>query len=148
MTSTLISIRLARVAVVGLAVVAVAGCSSDGKKSDADSTKDIKRASAVKPEKTAPTTAPAVPSTSAAPTTAACTTAAAQPAMSPDTVHSIVCEGEFAAGDASNTHVDYAYLLQNVNGSWQKASVALQQEVCTTNSQGLPASFVANACND
>ena len=42
--------------------------------------------------------------------------------LSPDTVNSITCDGLFAAGAANNTHVDDAYLLQDVNGSWQRAS--------------------------
>ena len=137
--------RFARTAVVGLAIVAVAGCSSDGKKSDAKPEK-IERAASVKPEATS-TTTPAA-SAPAAPSGPACTTAAAVAALSPDKVISITCNGEFAAGAASNSTVDYAYLLQSANGAWQKASQSVQTQVCTTNPQGLPANFVAAACND
>jgi hypothetical protein len=144
MTTTLLTSRLARVAVVGLAIVAVAGCSSDAKKSDAPKPKKIERAASVKPEATS-TTSAAAP---AAPAGPACTTAAAAVALSPDRVTSITCSGEFAAGAASNSQYDYAYLLQSANGAWQKASQSVQTEVCTTNPQGLPASFVAAACDD
>lgn len=140
--------RFARVAIVAMAVVAVAGCSSSSSKSDAV------KAQKVKPAASSTTTAPALsntpsPTGSVVPTgSASCTTAAAQPVLSPDIVNSITCDGIFAAGAANNTHVDYAYLLQDVNGSWQRASNSVQNAVCTTNPQHLPASFVALACND
>lgn len=148
MTRTRTSLRsVTRIAIVGLAVIAVAGCSSDSKKSDADSAKKFKPAASVTKRPASTTTAPAASSTTAA-ATAPCTTTAAQAVLSPDTVDSIVCNGPFAAGDANNTHVDYAYLLQDMNGTWQKASDAVQEQVCTSNPQGLPASFVAAACDD
>ncbi len=133
--------RTVRVAIIGLALVAVAGCSSDATKSAEDTAKKIKPAASVTKDTASSTT-------TAAPSNASCTTAAAQVALNPDHVIDITCNGAFAAGSASNTVVDYAYLLQDVNGTWQKASTAVQTEVCTSNPQGLPASFVASACND
>lgn len=46
-----------------------------------------------------------------------------------------ICEGGFGAGRASN-QVDFGYLLQATDGSWARASDAVENEVCTTNPQG------------
>ncbi|MEP6624096.1 MAG: hypothetical protein ABJC79_06620 [Acidimicrobiia bacterium] len=140
------STRFARLAIVGMAAVAIAGCSSNAKSSDA--AKKLKPAASVTKEAKSSTTTAPTSSSTGAPTTAPCTTAAAQTALAPDRAIDITCNGVFAAGSASNPQVDYAYLLQDVNGAWQKASTTVQNEVCTSNPQGLPASFVASACND
>jgi hypothetical protein len=54
----------------------------------------------------------------------------------------------YAAGSATNGQVDFAYLLVLENGSWAKASDAVQNEVCTTNPNHLPQQLVNYACND
>ena len=133
---------IVRVAIAGLAIIAVAGCSSDAKKSDAADAKNLKPVAAVTHQKSATSN----PTTASGP---ACTVEAATAALGTDgTALDITCLDGFAAGAATNTHVDLAYLLQNENGTWTRASDAVQAEVCGPNPQGLPASFVARACDD
>ena len=140
---------IGRIAVVGLAVVAVAGCSSDAKKSDASNAKKLKPAASVTKKQAVTSSTTAAPSSTTTPSGPACTVDAATAALGTSgTAFNITCLSGYAAGDASNSHYDFAYLLVDTNGTWVQASTAIQEQVCTSNPQGLPASFVALACND
>jgi len=147
--ASLRSRTLVRFTLVGLAVVAVAGCSSDAKKSDVSTAKTLKPAASVTHKQGDTSSTTAAPSSTSTPSGPACTVEAATAALGTNgTANSIVCLSGYAAGAANNTHVDFAYLLVDTDGAWVQASTAVQNEVCTSNPQGLPASFVGDACND
>lgn len=152
MTHSIASLRsrnIARLAVVGLAVVAVAGCSSDAKKSDASNAETLKPVASVTHKQPGTSSTTAAPSSTSTLSGPACTVEAATAALGTNgTASNITCLSGYAAGDANNTHVDFAYLLVDTNGTWVQASGAVQQQVCTSNPQGLPTSFVDAACND
>ncbi|MBK5290006.1 MAG: hypothetical protein JJE46_16245 [Acidimicrobiia bacterium] len=121
----------ARLALVGVAALSFAACSSS---SSAKS--DAKKAAA-----TSTTTAASTPS---CPTVEEATAALGAGNRATDTP---ICEGGFAAGDATG-EVDFAYILQPDGDSWARVSDAVQTEICTTNPQGLSQQFVNTGCND
>lgn len=140
-----------RLALVGIAALSFAACSS----TDASLKGDAKKLSnelaaatkaenkAAKAEQAASTTTTAAPAPSC-PTQAEATVilGAGNLVISP-----LICENGFAAGDASS-QVDYAYILQLDGGNWTRASDAVASEICTTNPQGLSKQFVSTGCND
>ena len=142
----------ARIALVGMAALSFAACSSDSAslKSDAKKLGNELRAAATKAEKAADTTTTTVAAPPAAATTPACPTATEAAAIlgaGNNAFTAPICADGFAAGRAS-AQVDFGYLLQATGGSWVKASDSVQNEVCTTNPQGLPQPMVGAACID
>lgn len=145
----------ARIALVGMAALSFAACSSDSAalKSDAKKLGNELRAAATKAEKAAETT-PTTTTTAVAPPAAApspacptATEAAAILGAGNNAFTAPICANGFAAGRAS-AQVDFGYLLQATGGSWVRASDSVQNEVCTTNSQGLPQAMVGASCID
>jgi hypothetical protein len=136
--------RIARIPIVALPIVAIAGCSSSSSaKSDAKNAKDT--ASAKTSSSSSSTSSTTAGSTSAS---APCTVAAASAALAPDTASSIACGGGWAAGAASNTQYDYAYLLHDVNGTWtsidnDQSQGEMQQACATGNPLAIPESVLA-----
>ena len=143
----------ARIALVGMAALSFAACSSDSAdlKSDAKKLGNELRAAATKAEKAAETTTTTtVAAPPAATTSPACPTAAEAAAIlgaGNDAFTAPICADGFAAGRAS-AQVDFGYLLQATGGKWVRASDSVQNEVCTTNPQGLPQPMVGAACID
>ncbi len=142
----------ARIALVGMAALSFAACSSDNAdlKSDAKKLSNELRAAATKAAKTADTTTTSVAVPPAAATSPACPTATEAAAIlgaGNNAFTQPICADGFAAGRAS-AQVDFGYLLQATGGSWVRASDSVQNEVCTTNPQGLPQPMVGAACID
>ncbi len=142
----------ARIALVGMAALSFAACSSDSAdlKSDAKKLSNELRAAATKAAKTADTTTTTVAVPPAAATSPACPTATEAAAIlgaGNNAFTQPICADGFAAGRAS-AQVDFGYLLQATGGSWVRASDSVQNEVCTTNPQGLPQPMVGAACID
>ncbi len=141
----------ARIALVGIAALSFAACSSDttSLKSDAKKLNNELRAAATRAEKDATTTTTAVPQPAAAPAPACptATEAAAILGAGTNAFTDPICAGGFAAGRASS-QVDFGYLLQATGGSWVRASDAVQNEVCTTNPQGVTQAMIGAACID
>ncbi len=142
----------ARIALVGMAALSFAACSSDSAdlKSDAKKLSNELRAAATKAAKTADTTTTTVAAPPAAATSPACPTATEAAAIlgaGNNAFTQPICADGFAAGRAS-AQVDFGYLLQATGGSWVRASDSVQNEVCTTNPQGLPQPMVGAACID
>ena len=140
-STTLVRSRAAilRLALVGVVAVGIAGCSSDAKKSEPASAKRLKPAASVTDQTQAPAS-----TTSAASTSPACTVGAATTALG-DVGHAldITCGGGWAAGAGSNAYDDFAFLLHDVNGTWQSidndANQAVMQQACaSTNPLGIP----------
>ena len=142
----------ARIALVGMAALSFTACSSDSTslKSDAKKLSNELRAAATKAEKaaeTTPTTAATQPAASPAPACPTATEAAAILGAGNNAFTEPICANGYAAGRAS-AQVDFGYLLQATGGSWVRASDSVQNEVCTTNPQGLPQAMVGAACID
>ena len=142
----------ARIALVGLAALSLAACSSNSAnlKSDAKNLSNELRAVATKAEKnaeTTTTTATAQPAVAPSPRCPTATEAAAILGAGNNAFTDPICADGFAAGRAS-AQVDFGYLLQATDGSWVRASDSVQNEVCTTNPQGLPQAMVGAACID
>ncbi len=143
----------ARIALVGIAALSFAACSSDttSLKSDAKKlTKEV-RAAATKAEDAtkAGDTTTTVPQPAAAPTPACptATEAAAFLGAGTNVFTEPICENGFAAGRASS-QVDFGYLLQATGDTWARAADSVATEVCTTNPQGLSPTMVSTACLD
>ncbi len=102
---------IARAAIAVLALVVVAGCSSDDKKTDASSkTSPAVESSTSSSSQTSPSTPSAAPCTLDAATAALSSVSA--------TAATIVCRDGWAAGAAANPDYDLAYLLRDVDGTW------------------------------
>ena len=141
-----------RIALVGIAALSFAACSSDRAdlKSDAKKLGNELRAAATKAEKaaeTTTTTAAAQPAAAPSPACPTATEAAAILGAGNNAFTEPICANGFAAGRAS-AQVDFGYLLQSNGGSWVRARDSVQNEVCTTNPQGLPQAMVGAACID
>ncbi len=134
---------LARLAIVAVPIVVIAGCSSSSS-NDAQSAKQLKRAASVTHE-SSPASTTTAPATSTAPP---CSVAAASAVLAPDTADSIACGEGWAAGSAHNTHVDYAFLLHDVNGAWvsidtDRNQAEMQQACADGNPLGIPQNVLA-----
>ena len=132
----------ARCALVGVAALSFAACSS----TDASVKSDAKKLSnelAAAAEKAATSTTTAAPASSCpTPAETAVILGAGNRVVSPP-----ICVNGFAAGDASS-QVDFAYILQLDGDTWARASDAVASQICTTNPQGLSKQFVNTGCND
>ena len=124
-----------------VALVTLAGCSSDSSKPKSSDTL---------PEASSSTTASSTTATSAPSTEPECTVVAAGAVLAPDTATSILCGEGWASGSMTNEEFDSAYLLRAENGVWAKADVA---EACpaeggvATNPLGIPQNvFDASPC--
>ena len=144
-----------RIALVGIAALSFAACSSDTSlKGDAKKLSKELAAAATKAEKdatkaaeTTTTTAAAQPAATAPPACPTASEAATILGAGTNAFTEPLCANGFAAGRASN-QVDFGYLLQATGGSWARASDAVQNEVCTTNPQGVSQAMVGAACID
>jgi hypothetical protein len=134
--------RLARMTAVGLAVAAVAGCSSS---SNAKSSASTKRPSTSSTSTTS--SSPASSSTTAAPASAPCTVAAISAVLPSGTrAIGVVCAGGWAAGPDTNGNDDAAYLAQAGGSTWRILSAAEIQQACAPgNGQGIPADVLAQS---
>lgn len=132
-------------AALAIGAIALAGCSSSSgsKSSDSNKTSTTSKAATSSTTKAADSS-----STTAATECATQDQATAALGTNGSATAAPICIGKYAAGDATNGQVDFAYLLVNENGSWTQASEAVQQDVCTTNTEKLPQQFVDAACDD
>ncbi len=144
----------ARMALVGISALSFAACSSATLKSDAKKLNKELAAAATKAEKnvekaaaTTTTTAASPPVTAPSPACPTASEAAAILGAGTNAFTEPLCANGFAAGRASN-QVDFGYLLLATGGSWARASDAVQNEVCTTNPQGVSQAMVGAACID
>ena len=141
----------ARIALVGISALSITACSSATLKSDAKKLNKELAAAATKAEKkaaaTTTTTAASQPVTTPSPACPTTSEAAAILGAGTNAFTEPLCGNGFAAGRASS-EVDFGYLLQATGGSWVRASDAVQNEVCTTNPQGLSQAMIGAACID
>ena len=144
----------ARIALVGISALSITACSSATLKSDAKKLNKELAAAATKAEKqaekaaaTTTTTAASQPVTAPSPACPTTSEAAAILGAGTNAFTEPLCGNGFAAGRASS-EVDFGYLLQATGGSWVRASDAVQNEVCTTNPQGLSQAMIGAACID
>ena len=141
----------ARIALVGISALSITACSSATLKSDAKKLNKELAAAATKAEKqaaaTTTTTAASQPVTAPSPACPTTSEAAAILGAGTNAFTEPLCGNGFAAGRASS-QVDFGYLLQATGGSWAQASDAVQNEVCTTNPQGVTQAMIGAACLD
>jgi len=133
--------RLARIAVAGLAVLAVAGCgSSSGSKSSASS-----KSTSTSSSSTSSSTASS--STTAAPASAPCTVGAISAVLPSGTrATGVVCAGGWAAGPDTNGNYDAAYLARANGSTWLIVSASEMQQACAAgNAMGIPADVLAQS---
>ena len=130
---------LARLAVAGLVVLAVAGCSSssDAKGSERTGT----------PSSTSTPSSTATSSTTAAPATPPCTTDAATAALPSGTrATGIICAGGWAAGPDTNGQFDAAFLLRVDNGAWRTLTATETELACGAgNALNIPQGVLAQS---
>lgn len=148
-----------RVALVGIAALSFAACSSSSSdKSDSKKLDNEVRAAATKAEKAAQKAADEQAAEEAAANATSTTTAPTPPCPSAAEAASILgdgsrvvaaptCEGNYAAGSASS-EVDFAYFLTWGGSSWSRASDAVTNEICGSNPQGLSPQMVSAGCDD